>query len=35
MNPLLNYQTETLPLRHISRIIITSLDILANQKASG
>ena len=35
MTPLLNYPTATLPLRHILRIIITSLDILVNQKESG
>ena len=35
MIQLLNFQTETLPLRHISRIIIIKLDILVNQKASG
>ena len=35
MTPLLNCPTATLPLRHISRIIITTLDILANQRELG
>jgi hypothetical protein len=35
MIQLLNFQTEILPLRRISRIIIIKPDILVSQKASG